>query len=180
MRERDWYFQGWERRQDASGKTALVYTGEYYALPEGAKRPKAVCTALAAALLGLYLAAALLPTKGGMWRVAAIPQLLELIPLIYLAMGVVCLLCAPKKMTFRSWYASWRRIGRAARWSAVFTALMAAAQIVFLLSGAAASAVKESLYLTAELGCAALSIALGRFIRKHPCPQSMDGGQDKE
>ena len=42
MRIRDWYFQGWERREDESGKRVLVYTGEVYTFPAGLKAARSV------------------------------------------------------------------------------------------------------------------------------------------
>ena len=142
MRIRDWYFQGWERRETAGGKTELIYTGEVYTFPGGLRPARKRCLLTAVPLLVLYVLIALLPPAGGMWRVAAIPQLLELIPLIYLVMGLVRLLTVKEPLTFRDWYASWRRIGVAAIGSAVLTAAMALAEIVFILffSGGAVGA----------------------------------------
>ena len=167
MRTRDWYFQGWERGPDGE----LCYTGEYYALP--AERPKTVTLCLSGALCVLYLLTALLPSEGGMWRIAAIPQLLELIPLIYLVMGGVRLLRAENPMTFRVWYASWRRIRTSALWSLVFTAAMAAAELAFLFAAEKPDVGQELLFLARVLGCAALSFGLYRFVLTHPCTQSV-------
>ena len=114
-----------------------------------------------------------LPTAGGMWHIAAIPQLLELIPLIYLVMGLVRLWLAKEPLTFRDWYASWRRLGVTATVSAVLTAGMTLAEIVFILffSGCAVGA--EIPYLLAEIACFALSLALAVHVKKHPCTPSV-------
>lgn len=169
MKIRDWYFQGWERREDEAGKKAFVYTGEYYTFPGGLRPLKAPAVGMAAALTALYLLAALFPAAGGMWRVAAIPQLLEIIPLVYLVIGAVCLLRAREPLTFRDLYASWRRMERASLWSLGFTALMVLAELVFLfLAAASVSLPRELLYLLGELCCAALSFALYRFLKRHP------------
>ena len=173
MRIRDWYFQGWERREVIGGRTELVYTGEVYTFPGGLRPAQKRCLLYSAPLLVLYALIALLPPSGGMWRIAAIPQLLELIPLIYLVMGLIRLLLAKEPLTFRDWYASWRRLGVAAVGSAVFTAAMVLAEIVFILwfSGGAVGA--EIPYLLAEIACFALSLALAVYIRKHPCTPSV-------
>ena len=169
MRIRDWYFQGWERRETA-GKSVLVYTGETYSFPGGLRPHQRRTAFLTAALVLVYLGAALLPSPGGMWHYAAVPQLLELIPLIYLVMGLVRLLLAKVPFTYRDWYASWRRMKHAAAWSLGAAALMAAVEIVYLLFAAEdPSLPRELLYLLEALVCAALSFALFCYIRKHPC-----------
>ncbi len=178
MRIRDWYFQGWERRKDESGKTVFVYTGEYYSFSGGTGTVKKPCALLAAALIVLYLVTALFPSPGGMWHYAAIPQLIEIIPLIYLAMGTVCLLRAGDRLTFRDHHAAWRRVEYASVGSAVFTVLMVAAELAFLFTAEDKSLPRELLYLLCEIGCAALSIALIRFVRSHPCIQTINNEKE--
>jgi len=173
MRIRDWYFQGWERRETVGGKTELVYTGEVYTFSGGIRPAQKRSLLYAAPLLVLYVLIALLPAAGGMWRIAAIPQLLELIPLLYLVMGLVRLWLAKEPLTFRDWYASWRRLGVAAAASAVFTAGMALAEIVFILLYAGGAAGAEIPYLLAEIACLALSLALAVYVKKHPCTPSV-------
>lgn len=174
MKIRDWYFRGWENQTDGQGKKRLVYVGEYYSFPGGTKALKAPCGALTAALTVLYLVVALFPSAGGMWHVAAIPQLLTLIPLIYLIMGAVCLARAPERLTYRDYHASWRRLGRSAIGCAVTTGAMVAVELVyiFLSIDTQAAIWPELLYLLGELGCAAISGGLLWFIKKHPCSQS--------
>lgn len=167
MRVRDWYFQGWER--GANGE--LHYTGEYYALPEG--KPRAAVLGLGGGLVALYLLTAFFPSEGGMWRIAAIPQLLELIPLIYLVMGGVRLARAKGPMTYRDWYASWRRIRTSAAWSLGITAAMAAAELAFIFAADKPAVGQELFYLSRVLGCAALSLFLWRYVNAHPCSQSV-------
>lgn len=180
MRVRDWYFQGWERREDENGKSAMVYTGEYYTFPGGLSGAKPPCLLMTAGLLALYLLVAFFPSEGGMWHFAAIPQLLELIPLIYLVMGGFRLLRAKEPMTFRDWYASLRRMETSALWSSVLTAFMAAMEIIYILFIAAgASMPAEPLYLLGEAGCAVLSVLLYRYLKNHPCDRS-PGPPEKE
>ena len=178
MRMRDWYFQGWERREMPGGKTELVYTGETYSFPGGAGPARKRCLLLGLPLIVLYGAAALLPPPGGMWHVAAIPQLLELIPVVYLILGLIRLLLAKEPLTFRDWYTSWRRIGIAAAGSAVLTAGMVLAELVFIVWHADGAIGAELLYLLAELACFGLSLALAGYIKKHPCVSSV--GTKKE
>lgn len=172
MRIRDWYFQGWERRERSDGKTDLVYTGEYYALPAG--KPAAVLGGLTAAHIAVYLTAALLPSPGGMWHIAAVPQLLELIPLIYLVIGLCCLLRAERPMTFRSWYASWRRMRVSAVWSIVFSALMSAAELAYLFAGEELSLWVELSFLARTLILCGLGVVMYRYFVTHPCQQQID------
>ena len=171
MRARDWYFQGWERRE-RDGKTELVYTGEYYTLPGGDVSAKARCVGLAAALAAVYAVVALCPSAGGMWHIAAIPQLLELIPLVYLIIGAVCLLVTAQPMTYRGWYTSWRRMRCASAWSFGFTAVMTLVQLVYILALGEGTLGRELLYLAGVVVCAALSLALVLYFRKNPCSAS--------
>jgi len=172
MRIRDWYFQGWERRTDDNGKAVFVYTGEHYTFPAGLKNVRSVCAPLALAVIAAYAVLALNPSPGGMWHIAAIPQLLELIPLIYMVMGLVKLLTVKEPLTYRDWYASWRRLGTAAVGSAVLTACMVLAELVYMVMYARGAVGPELPFFLPELGCFALSFALADYIRRHPCEQS--------
>ena len=173
MRIRDWYFQGWERRTGENGRSVLVYTGEVYSFPRGLRAARAICLPLSLAIIAAYLILALNPSPGGMWRIAAVPQLLEIIPLIYLGMGLMRLLLVKEPLTYRDWYASWRRLGQSAIASAVLTACMTLAEIVYILLYARDRVGQELPYLLPELGCFLLSYALAVYIRKHPCTPSV-------
>ncbi len=179
MRVRDWYFQGWERQTDESGKTRFVYTGEHYSFPGGIAPVRRRTACLGAALTALYLPVALLPSEGGMWRYAAIPQLLEIIPLIYLLMGVVCFMRAKEPLTFRDYYASWRRVKIAAYWSAGFTVLMALTELCYFFVAENVYLPGEALFFLGELGCAALSILLAVYIKSHPATPSAEREEKK-
>ena len=152
---------------------SLHYTGEYYMLPGG--RPKTTVFALSAGLLALFLLTALLPSAGGMWHIAAIPQLLELIPLIYLVMGAFCLARVNGPMTFRGWYASWRRLCTAALWSLIFCAAMVLAEAAFFIFGESFRIGEEILFLIRVIGCAVLSWFLWRYLKNNPCTQTVTG-----
>lgn len=172
MRFRDWYFQGWERGADGE----LRYAGELYTFPMGLPAARKKTVVPACALFAVYGFTALHPSAGGMWRFAAIPQLLELIPLIYLLIGVVQLMRVREPLTYRDWYASVRRMRVSAAWSLGFTAAMTAVEIVYLLFAAEELALtwpSEALYLTGSLACAALSFFLRRWLELHPCQQSL-------
>jgi hypothetical protein len=170
----DWYFRGWERRLDADGKKRFVYTGEYYCFPGGIQTLKKPVAVLSAALVALYLVLAFFPPAGGMWHIAAIPQLLVIIPLIYLGMGAVCFVRGPEKMTYRDYRGSWLRL----KWSlwgcVVAFGAMAAVELVFLvLYGAQTPILPELVYWLGQLLALALSIFFLRFVKKHPCSQSV-------
>lgn len=174
MRVRKWYFQGWERQRDASGKTRWVYTGEYYTFPGGMIPVRRRVLCLTAALLALYLTVALLPSPGGMWHYAAIPQLLEIIPLVYLLMGAACLVRIKEPLTFRDYYACWHRTGVAAYWSAAFTTLMAVTELFYFFAAENMQPGSEALFFLGELGCMALSILLAVYIKNHPGTPSIE------
>ena len=97
---------------------------------------------------------------------------MEAIPLLYLVLGLVCLLRAPERLTYRDRHASWRRMLHAAFWSAGFTGLMVLAELAYLIlyaKAAGASPGREGLYLLGELACLGLSVGLGVFLRKTAC-----------
>lgn len=180
MRTRDWYFQGWERRTDENGKSRFVYTGEYYSFPGGIGKTRTPVLCLTAVLTALFLLVALLPSAGGMWHYAAISQLLEIIPLIYLVMGTVCLLRAKEPLTFRDYHASWQRIRVSACWSVGFTAIMVLTELAYLFLAAESNFFpNEALYFLGELGCLALSILLIIYIKKHPCIPSVQQTEEE-
>ena len=180
MRIRDWYFQGWERRTDENGRKQFVYTGEVYTFPGDLKRFRSICAGLIEALIALYLLVALLPSEGGMWHYAAIPQLLEPLPLIYLLMGLVCLFRAKEPLTFRDWYASWRRLKYASIAGTVITACMALVELAYMLFEAdVLSLPGEPLYLLGTFGCTALSAALWRVVLRNPFIPSASGTEQE-
>ena len=179
MRIRDWYFQGWERREDENGKLRFVYTGEVYRFPGGMAAVRKFAVLFAAALIALYALVALNPSAGGMWHWAAVPQLLEIIPLVYLLIGAVCLLRAKEPLTYRDYHASWQRMRYAALWSVCFSALMVAAEIAYFFAVPEARFADEILYFLGELALTALSLVLARYINKHPAAAS-PGQAEKE
>ncbi len=168
MKIRDWYWQGWQRGADG----AIVYTGEYYTLPAG--RPKTAALGLSGALIAVYCLTAFLPSEGGMWRIAAVPQLLELVPLVYLVIGAVCLARVRERMVYRNYHASWRRMRVSAAWSIGFSALMAAAELAYLFIGAELRLWTELSYLARTIVLCGLSVVLFRYMTTHPCPQSAE------
>ena len=171
MKVRDWYFQGWERREDAKGRAAFVYTGEYYSFPAKLKRPKLTAALYTAAVAACYCLAAFSRADGAMWRIAAVPQLLDLIPLIYLVLGAVCLIAAKQPMTFRAWYTSWRRLRSAALWCAVLAAGMAAVQLVYIVMNGAYTPLEFG-YLAASLASGLSAYLLRRRMTANPCDQT--------
>lgn len=180
MRARDWYFQGWEKRPDESGKNRFIYTGEYYRFDGSIATVRIVSVGLSVLLCALFLYLSFHPSNGGMWRFAAIPQLLELIPLLYLLIGAVQLLLVREPLTFRDYYASWRRMLISAYWSIGFTALVVLAELAYLvLVAERGSFASEALYLLGEIVCLALSFLLALYIRRHPCTPSV-ALQEKE
>ncbi len=166
-----WYFQGWEKRKDETGRVCFVYTGEHYTLPQGLRRAKLAGGLLTLGAVIAYGLVAFFPSAGGMWRVAAPAQLLEIIPLLYLCIGVGALLSkTEEKLTYRDWYASWHRMQNASLFAMLLAAVMVMVQLVYIIfiSGGAALGI-EFLYLVKELLCVGFAAVLWRYIRKHPC-----------
>ena len=176
MRVNDWYFRGWEKKKGPNGKTTLVYTGEYYSFKDGIAPLKKTCGVLTVLLIVFYALVAFFPSEGGMWRFSAIPQLLELIPMLYLIIGTVNLLRVKgERMTFREYYGSWHNIRWTVWGSTALTALMCAAEVVYLClpNDNAILPIREMLYFMGDLICLAISIAYVAVTRKNPCSQTM-------
>ncbi|MCD7846075.1 MAG: hypothetical protein LUG57_09575 [Oscillospiraceae bacterium] len=174
MRMNKWYFQGWERRKDEKGKTEFVYVGEYYTLPHGLKRAKLITGLLTAGAVIFYVLTAFFPSAGGMWRPAAPAQLLEIVPLLYLCIGLVNLLLQKEeRMTYRAWYSACRRMKRASLWAVVLAGIMAAVELVYIIGFRGGTGLgEELLYLLRQLVCLGLLAALRVYIQKNPCSQS--------
>ena len=173
MRTREWYFHGWELRRTPDGKSKYVYTAEYYHFPGGMRRARLHLALPTAGLLLLFWLVACHPAEGGMWRPSAIPQLLELIPLLYLVIGLVCCFCVKEPMTFRAWYSSLQCVKKSALFSCLFTGAMAVLEIIYLLAVAEKPhLLRELLYLLGQLGCAAFSLYMALYLRRHPCAQT--------
>lgn len=128
-RKQNWYMQGWEYAESISDtgkqKRVLRYVGEYYAVTASKTKVillKSVC-ALSVLLLGLiFYGLSSANIAVGRMTYAHGPYLLTLIPLIYLVIGVVCFFCAPRKMTYRTYYGSVLRIKRASTAVLILTA----------------------------------------------------------
>ena len=173
MRANDWYFRGWKLQTDENGKKAYVYQGEYYSFPKGLQPIKESCAILAGILIVLYLLLAFFPSPGGMWRIAAIPQLLELIPLIYLVIGTVNLLrLKENSMTFRDYHTSWKNICWSSWLSLILTAAMAVVEVVYLCLFDDIAPIREMLFFMGEMILAVISWQLVRIVRGNPCSQT--------
>lgn len=138
----DWHFEGYKgvmvpRRHGKGMKRELVYIGTYYSFgrPEPALRRLKLCFALLYALaLGVYLSLNLAPFTAVAFPAVAIPLLLAVIPMIYLAIGVVSLCMVPMEMTVRNRYASVRRMSRSVCVALAFSALTMVGDLWFLLA----------------------------------------------
>lgn len=138
----DWYFEGYKgvmvpRRHGRGMKRAFVYIGTYYSFgrdTRALRRLKLCFALLYAGALGIYLALNLAPFTAVAFPAVAIPLLIAVIPMIYLAIGVVSLCLAPVEMTVRNRYASVRRMSRAVCVALAFSALAMVGDLWFLFS----------------------------------------------
>lgn len=162
----NWYLEGWryEETITASGsrRRKLVYHGEYYALPLNGEKARAVfkivMTALVLLLCVAYVIAFTL-AKSGAPRVFVGACMLIVIPMMYLFLGVGCLLPVGEKLTYRDFHGSFVRI----RWSAFFIAILSAigflgAGVSYALGGERAES--ELLWLAEILVCCLCALAL--------------------
>ena len=134
MRKTNWYFEGWkkEKKTGENGKTKTVwnYQGIYYQFylePDKLKYLKAGYLAASLVMIALWFVFSL--TFGTGRETAAYvgaPWFLQIIPFMYLIMGVYGTLRAGFTMTYRDIRSGYFRI-RVAKW------ILAALQIICLI-----------------------------------------------
>lgn len=162
----NWYLEGWRYEETigsgGSRQRKLVYRGEYYALPVKKKKArtafKAAISAITLLLCAAYVIAFTL-VESAAPRIFVGACMLIVIPIMYLFLGVGCLLPVGAKLTYRDLHGSFVRI----RWSALFIALLSATG--FLGAGAncvlgGERAQSELLWLACILVCCLCAVAL--------------------
>ncbi len=140
-RKGDWYFEGYRSEiipasNRRGQKRTFIYEGDYYSLglpPKKRNAFKLCCFVLYIAAIATYLTMMLTTFTASAFFYVGIPSILAVIPLIYLGMGVVCLIAAPEQMTLRIRYSSLRRIGRATCCSMVFLSISLVGDLAFLI-----------------------------------------------
>ena len=161
----DWYFRGWEYQEsvEPGGRSGgrLVYTGEYYSFGvsgDKLRRLKKRYALLTAALLLCYVLCSLDTPTGSrsLWGGACI---LTIIPLMYLLMGISCLLRAKPKMTYRDRHLSWFRIHYSSMAAALLLAIAAAGEAIYILRLATPPAA-DIRWLAGQLLSLILSLAI--------------------
>lgn len=169
-RKGSWYFEGYKgvEKLDANGKshTELVYDGEWYGFREPGRQTwlKRRVGALSAVFAAAYLYTSLTPAGGGMWRWVGAPEVLTLLPAIFLVMALLNFLPAREKWEIRVYYAGYRRLGRSAAAILALQALTLAAELVYLglHPGELGAEVHSLLGLLVSTGCAGALVLLRR------------------
>ena len=140
-RKTNWYFEGWkkQRETDASGKKKTVwkYTGVYYQFSLSKKQlimMKAGYTCLSVLLIGLWVLFSFLPGAGRENAFyAGAPWFLQIIPFMYLIMGLFGIWRSGEKLTFRNVRAGYYRV-RIVKWILlILQSLCLAGELVFMI-----------------------------------------------
>ena len=173
----NWYFEGWKKDREvtASGKEKTVwkYNGVYYEFQLTKKQlllMKAGYTCLSVLLIGLWVLFSFLPGAGRETAVyVGAPWFLQIIPFMYLIVGLYGIWRSGTKMTYRDVYAGYYRI-RYVKWILLFLQIICLiGEIIFLIVFHAYISVgSELLWLLGAFLC--LLAILGLFIlhRKFP------------
>lgn len=137
-RQVNWYLNGWVYdtvAQKGHVKKVLVYKGAYYSFNLSTKGLRILKAGYLLLALTIYVVFYLFATNGSQGAetfYSGIPGMLSIIPFIYLGMGVFCLMFAKDKMTYRSYYASVKRITYSARASIILLGLCILGEILFI------------------------------------------------
>ena len=114
----NWYLDGWHRRieRDVSGKkhTVWEYQGVYYSYdlkPAAFSRLKWKRVAAGVLLLLAWFVLSMLPAKGKDYAFyVGGPWFLAILPLMELFLGLIGTIRTPAKMTYRDFYAGYKRL----------------------------------------------------------------------
>lgn len=172
----NWYMDGWEYKEDKQGgmKRTLVYTGPYYSFnlsERGLLKLKAGYLMLTLALFCVFLLCATRDSGGGKAFYSGVPTMFATVPFMYLGMGVACLLPAKSSMTYRSYYASVKRITYSTRFAIALLGLGTLGRVVYIalnLSGGMLDLRLELLCLLGEVFCLADIAVMFYLLRRFP------------
>ncbi len=173
----NWFMDGWEYNTvDHSGKIKreLVYKGAYYSLnlsSKGFRYLKAGYLLMTLAIYAVFLLFSSNGSQGGETFYSGLPCMLSIIPFIYLGMGVFCLMSAKDKMTYRSYYASIKRMTYSARLTAALLGLSVLGEVLYIVIHASDSDIHMNLELQRLFGalfCVAVTGAMLYLQKKFP------------
>ena len=173
----NWYFEGWKKDREitASGKEKTVwkYTGVYYQFQldeKQRKKMKAGYTCLSVLLIGIWVLFSFLPGTGRetAFYVGA-PWFLQIIPFMYLIVGLCGILRSGDKLTYRDVRAGYYRIGYI-RWILLILQLVCViGEIIFLIVYNSYIQIgAELLWLFGALLCLAMITGIFILHRKFP------------
>ena len=167
-----WYMRSWQRVARSDGKGFdFEYVGELYGFArptEQVKRLKRLLLVGYVALVAVYLLAALVPSAGAMWRWVGLPQMLTLIPLIYLGMSVVRLMLCGEKFPYRDYHAGFLRLKKSCVASLVLLSATLLSELIFTVLYAENAG--RELPFVAELAlCIGLCAAGLAAAKRFPC-----------
>ncbi|MGI5971136.1 MAG: hypothetical protein ACOX7P_05355 [Oscillospiraceae bacterium] len=175
----NWYWDGWKMKtvlnEKGRKKRIFVYEGEYYSFnlaPRSLMLLKAIYLILTAALFTVFILSSIVGAPSGEAFYSGGPAMLTIIPFIYLFMGVFSLIPVKEKMTYRSYYASMKRIKYSTRFAIAFLAASVIGQIVFLALNRLNGQLWPELWrLFGSLFCIAVLGAM--FYLRHRFPANM-------
>ena len=139
-RQVNWFLNGWEYADTCgrSGKKrrVMVYKGAYYSFGLTARGLALLKTGYLVSTLALFAAFWIYSTdqtRSGAAFYSGVPCMLAIIPFIYLGMGVFCLTIAKSDMTYRSFYASVKRIKYSAIISVALVGVSVLGRVVYIV-----------------------------------------------
>ena len=174
----DWYFTGYRcqkvAKENGKGWTRIyIYEGEYYGYGnegEDCRKVKCGYAVFGVWILLAYLSAAFSNATGNKIAYIGVTFLIALLPLLYLAAGLTCSLLQKKKMTYRGYCVSYKRIQRSAKFMIGILCIPLLLEGIFLMNNQAFLAQgSEIRFLGSMLLCMAGLIFLLIFMKKKRC-----------
>lgn len=185
---RDWYLEGWEKRtvnENGKDKVTLVYVGQYYGYSlkkDQMKKLKLAHAVLALLIAAFFVATALVDPENYEQYFVGLPFLLVMIPYMPYFVGVVLVISSKEKMTYRDFYASYRRIDFYAKAMFILLCVAAAGGLVSVFLALFGSAGRELigprlLWLLCDALCALCCAAVLWLQRRYPCRRLVINGK---
>ncbi len=174
----DWYFTGYRcqkvAKKNGKGWTRVyIYEGEYYGYGsegEDCGKVKFGYALFGAWILLTYLFAAFSNAAGNKIAYIGVTFLVALLPLLYLMAGLICALLQKKRMTYRGYCVSYKRILRSARIMIGILCIPLLLEGIFLMNNQAFLTRKNEIcFFSSMLFCMAGLIFLLLFMKKKRC-----------
>ncbi len=174
----DWYFTGYRcqkvAKKNGKGWTRIyIYEGEYYGYGsegEDCRKVKGGYALFGTWILLTYLLAAFSNAVGNKISYIGVTFLIALLPLLYLAAGLICALLQKQRMTYRGYCISYKRILRSAKMMIGILWIPLLLESIFLMNNRAFLAQgSEIRFFASMLLCMTGLILLLAFMKKKRC-----------